>query len=405
LHASRLVSTVLSLALVARLQSLVTPQLIIIINILIFVVIVPAFFQLRKFAKKKRVSMSAAVLLIVMGAPEDEHVIETATERRDKKRRRSWISRYKIFSSTYQVIASSTSTFQVNMGPIFTGFVNTMKVVNFDFVSFIPVQCYVAFDYIGSMETTALGPFIVVAVLLTFAALEIFYLQSERDRMRRRYKLSLLMKKYFGLSIIIMSTVLPSVSFKLFKIFDCFDVDPFSQAGDGVPHRYLRVDSAVDCSSDKYTAGVSASLFFIVCYPIMVPLTFFYLIHTSKHEIIARGIRARQMALVDKIDEGEDMSKAEKALRKRQARVLRDRFEKMSKASSGVVDSLTFLFEAYRPEFYYWELIEIFRKLSATSILGLIEPGTPMQITFGVLLSAIYIKVRPPASRTLLSSD
>ena len=109
-------------------QSLITPQLMIVLAVIIFGVILPALQQLRKFAKKKKMSMLNALLLIVLGSPEDENTIETAQDRREKKNRRSWISRYKIFSATYQVVISSSGTFQVKMGPAFTNFSNAMKV-------------------------------------------------------------------------------------------------------------------------------------------------------------------------------------------------------------------------------------------------------------------------------------
>ena len=371
-------------------QSLITFPLIILCLILIFGVVLPAFFSLRKFAKKKKVSMGQALLLIVLGAPEDEDVFETAEDRRNRAARRSWISRFKIFSATYQIVVSSPSTFQVRTGPVFTEFLNSMKVVNFDFVSYIPLQCFQSFDYISSMLTSALGPFIAMGALALVAAVEFNGIyNNEPDRMRRRTRMEAARKRYISIFLMIISFVLTGITFKLFKIFDCFDVDPKREAGDGVDHRYLRVDTEVDCSTAKYRQGVQYAYIFIGIYPVAVPLLLFALIHVSKFEIIARGLRSRQMAIVDAID---DLSKEERRVMKRKARILREKFEKMEKAGGGIVDSITFLYEAYKPEFYFWEIVEIGRKLITTCVVALIAPGTPMQMTFSVIMVIIFIK-------------
>ena len=192
--------------------------------------------------------------------------------------------------------------------------------VNFDFVSYVPVQCFTTFDYIGSMQTTTLMPFLVVGTLITIALIEIFITyNAESDRLRRRTKLGIIYKKYYSVCIIVMSTVLVSVTLKLFNIFNCFDVDPLHEAGDGKDHRFLRVDSAVDCSSSEYYAAQNFAVLFILVYPFGVPMTFFYLLWISKPEITARGVRMRQMDMADNMD---NFSKEEKIVRRRQVRRL-----------------------------------------------------------------------------------
>ena len=374
-------------------QSLITPPLVILLLVLVFGVLLPGYLRLRKFAKNRRITIFDAAMLLVLGKPEDEDARETAADRREKATRRSWISRYKIFSATYQVVVSSPGTFQVRMGPFFTNFVSSMKVVNFDFVSYVPVQCFTEFDYIGSMQTTSLSPFIVVAVVMTIGLFNIFVTYSgESDRMRRRVKLTALYKRYFSMCIVIMSTVLVSVTLKLFNIFNCFDVDPLREAGDGKDHRFLRVDVAIDCNSKVYNDGVSFAVLFILVYPFGVPMTFFYLMWISKPEITARGLRARQMAIADELAQDVTMPKAQRIVQNRKLQVLRDRFARMHKSGGGIVDSLTFLYEVYHPEFWFWEIIEIMYKITSTCIIALIEPGTPMQVTFAVILASMYIK-------------
>ena len=46
-----------------------------------------------------------------------------------------------------------------------------------------------------------------------------------------------------------------------------------------------------------------------------------------------------------------------------------------------------FLFENYKPECWWYEIVETIRRLMLTSVLGLIEPGTDSQLAVGTVLS------------------
>jgi len=50
-----------------------------------------------------------------------------------------------------------------------------------------------------------------------------------------------------------------------------------------------------------------------------------------------------------------------------------------------------FLFDDYRPDMYYWEVVELLRKLALTSILALIAPGTAGQVVVGLLLALFML--------------
>jgi hypothetical protein len=66
-----------------------------------------------------------------------------------------------------------------------------------------------------------------------------------------------------------------------------------------------------------------------------------------------------------------------------------------------------FLFGAYKPEYYFWEVVELLRKLALTSILALISPGTAGQVVVGLLLSFVMLLLTlrcKPYARPLLNN-
>jgi hypothetical protein len=55
--------------------------------------------------------------------------------------------------------------------------------------------------------------------------------------------------------------------------------------------------------------------------------------------------------------------------------------------------TLRFLFEAYRPGAWYWEIVETFRRLMMTAVLSVIDQGTSAQGILAMLLSTFFIKM------------
>jgi len=54
---------------------------------------------------------------------------------------------------------------------------------------------------------------------------------------------------------------------------------------------------------------------------------------------------------------------------------------------------LAFLWESYRPEFWYFEVIETTRRLLLTSVLSVIQSGSSQQAVLACLFSLAYIKL------------
>ena len=52
---------------------------------------------------------------------------------------------------------------------------------------------------------------------------------------------------------------------------------------------------------------------------------------------------------------------------------------------------LSFLFAAYRMDCWYWEVVELIRKLALTSILALIAPGSAGQVVCGLLIAFVTL--------------
>ncbi len=64
-----------------------------------------------------------------------------------------------------------------------------------------------------------------------------------------------------------------------------------------------------------------------------------------------------------------------------------------------------FLFAAYKVDCWYWEVVELGRKLALTSILSLIAPGSAGQVVVGMLLAftmlLLNLQLRPYTGKAM----
>ena len=74
-----------------------------------------------------------------------------------------------------------------------------------------------------------------------------------------------------------------------------------------------------------------------------------------------------------------------------------------SPAEEHAENRIGFLFEAYHVDCYYFEVIELCRKLLLTGVMALVRPGSVAQIVMGLLVAfaavVLYVKLAPYAAR------
>ena len=64
------------------------------------------------------------------------------------------------------------------------------------------------------------------------------------------------------------------------------------------------------------------------------------------------------------------------------------------KESMGItVMRISFLWEAYKPEYWYWELVETTRRILLTAVLSIYSTGTTEQTVVGIIMAFIFMKI------------
>ena len=216
---------------------------------------------------------------------------------------------------------------------------------------------------------------------------------------------------------------------------------------------YLTADMNISCNSSYYSNGVLYAAMMIVVYPIGIPLMYLYLLYSVKTEIkgragdympattvdgegieetshnpmVAEGIACGDVELsaMNKVDitgssligrhtdnryEGDvEVGVAETSINtdtdanidgKRQHQNGQDEQNSPSEVPilAAEVTMLSFLWDSYKPQYWYWEVMETTRRLVLTSVLAVCGPGTSSQAVLAILLSLMYIKLYSYAS-------
>eukprot|EP00519_Triparma_laevis_P015817 CAMPEP_0182493554 /NCGR_PEP_ID=MMETSP1321-20130603/2498_1 /TAXON_ID=91990 /ORGANISM="Bolidomonas sp., Strain RCC1657" /LENGTH=220 /DNA_ID=CAMNT_0024696353 /DNA_START=22 /DNA_END=681 /DNA_ORIENTATION=+ len=126
---------------------------------------------------------------------------------------------------------------------------------------------------------------------------------------------------------------------------------------------YLIADRSIDCNSDFHKNFKLLSIFMILVYPIGI--TTIYACELWKHQEAIKDAQNRQ--------------------------------------TNQNIQHIVFLWRDYRPEFWWFEIYECFRRLSFTGMLVVFEPGSPPQLCFSMilaLLSSLMYEHNQPFEKT-----
>ena len=149
----------------------------------------------------------------------------------------------------------------------------------------------------------------------------------------------------------------------IFQAFICENVDP----GNATSNYYLVADYSINCSGPNMKFARIWASFMILFYPIGITLLYFWLLYKKRNEIIHRNdIRDTFIGRDTVINENDQQSS---------------------------VKTIKFLYESYKPKFWYFEIVETSRRLVLTAILSITNAGSSGQVVFGIILAVFYTKV------------
>jgi hypothetical protein len=253
----------------------------------------------------------------------------------------------KVAWSTYQVVGTIALGLTIRFPEPFSSMIRFLSILDLHFVT---LNCITGKrSFYREVLTVSITPIVLsVAIGVSSKLRTAMSEPSARSRIVSQHTSAFLLLSYL---------VLPSCALVQFESLDCAVLQPSGLV-------YLRAYTNIDCNSADYKRFRALVVLLMVIYQ-SIPLLWLC------------SLRALRDKLDPRDDEGQRLH-TKAALVHRQ----RDHHDDIS--------PLAFLYDDYLPRFYYFEVVDMYRRIAFVSVLRLIEEPL-MRAVLGVLFSAVCV--------------
>lgn len=227
---------------------------------------------------------------------------------------------------------------------VYQRFLDGVDLLNFD-LNWIPsTWCIVDLGFHDRLIMATTVPLIILAVLRALSAL------ARRIYGRPNGTLQTLRQNHLSLVLLLTFLVYSPVSSILFQMFACDDLE------DG--KTYLRADYRIECDSTKHRTLQVYAVLMMLLYTAGIPIFFGIILYSNR-------------------------------------RVLQD---EEAREDDPVAASMSNLWELYKPNRIYFELVECARRVSLAGIVVFIYPNTAAQVAVALMMGGFFMLVSEAAA-------
>ena len=245
----------------------------------------------------------------------------------------------KIVIVTWQILTQFSSVANVTYPDVYQDFLDGLDFFNFDFSWILSAGCVVRIDFHDRLLASTIGPIVALAFLAcTYTAASHVH-RGKTDVLQR------IDDKHMSMVLLLTFLVYSNVSSVLFKAFACEDLDDDKY--------YLRADYRIECDSSEHVAYQVYAGIMILVYTVGIPAMYGYLLFRDR-DVLKTKCR------------GEDSSR---------------------------IEAISDLWEPYRSNVFYYELIECTRRILLSSVVVFIYPNTSAQIAITILISFLFVVI------------
>jgi len=222
------------------------------------------------------------------------------------------------------------------------------------------------------------------------------------SRLHEEFK-QIVWNKYISYWFYLTYLILPSATSKIFQVFSCTDINPKHEIDVIEEYKYrnyLTVDVSIACNSTNYKNCMYYAICMIAIYPLGIPLFYLWLLYPHRNEINNRQADSLKLRRFDSL---RDLIGSTSTKSVHREELLNHRFS-ISRLSGDAL-GIAFLWEPYKPEYWYWEFFECYRRILLTSVVGVVATGTSQQRVLALLLTLLTIKVYSYISPYALLQD
>ena len=233
-----------------------------------------------------------------------------------------------------------TSVANVTFPNGYQRFLEGVNFLNFDLSWVFSIRCFLEVDFHERLLWTTIAPVVMMGLLGgTYAVALRQHYRSPQTVLRD------IRHKHVSTALLVTFLVYSSVSSVVFQMFACDALDDDKY--------YLRADYRLECDSLKHRVLQVYAGLMIFLYPVGIPSLYAFLLFSHRH--VLRNTQSRK--------------------------------------ESSVVRSMSDLWKPYKPQRFYYEVIECGRRIMLTGVIVFIYPNTAAQIAVTLAISVVFIFV------------
>jgi hypothetical protein len=256
-----------------------------------------------------------------------------------------------------QVVAQLGEVYQIDYPPAYQGIINVLQVLTFKLTKLLPVlplQC-LSPDLRDQLLFVLLAPLAIVAVVVASVGGAI----AARSQDRASLSAASLLLPALPFVLVWTFIVLPpvsSIAFRALASCECFEYAVPRPGTDETEVCFLSTDRNVVCESygGVYHAPprvIGAAVATVVVWAGGVPLMYGWLLYAARAPLAQRA------------------------------------------PPTALSRQLIFLTDGFKPRFFWWQLVDIARKLVLVGFLALVEPGSLLQQFIAVVVSLCFFAI------------
>ncbi|CAM9334760.1 unnamed protein product [Discosporangium mesarthrocarpum] len=296
----------------------------------------------------------------------DAHSSLTVTGRVKRLLKHVPLHKLKIPIVVYQILTQFSDISSAEYPRVYQHFLTLLDGVNLDIGWIFSASCVFDVGFYEKLVATTVTPLILFLGLLCTYMFATRRLQprlsfKRRGPMSTSRSLSLvehrqresIWARHMSIFLLLTFLVYSTTSTVIFQTFACDEISELKES-------YLRADYRLPCHSPEHDMYKIYAGFMVLVYPVGIPTLYFLMLYKNRHRVFPK------QALADGVPP---------------ARRLADK----------KIAHTRFLWQAYRPEVYYYEVIECVRRLALTGCLVFIFPNSAAQAAVACVLSMVTI--------------
>ncbi|KAH8066489.1 sulfotransferase [Aureococcus anophagefferens] len=325
----------------------------------------------------------------------------------------TWLVKVKIMLGLFQIVGAMPWSLPTSRSRRLLPVVAWANYLNFDLLSWVPMECFGRFGYFDQLVSTTLAPLAGLGVVAVVTAAR-RATAAAADRRAEIYS------QGTYAALLLTFCVLPGCSSITFRFLSCARYDAGDYEDDLL---VLHADPAVECRGDRWNAWRGYVGLMLCVYPVGIPLSYFCVLYRLRRELDPAldddrecdAIRTRDRAGsgFDDVDDMFAEARARYAAVVAQGRKIEARKTRHAKAVEPVAcpaarifdPTSTFLVEEYEPRCYLFSVFECFRRVALTGGLTVFAFGGATQAAMGLLISLVSYKVYAVAAPFIEDDD